>query len=184
MDVYIETNRLILREIEENDLQGIFELDSDPEVHRYLGKKPIKTMQESRAIIAYIRKQYEEHGIGRWAIIDKRTNEFIGWAGLKYETQVRKDLPYYDLGYRLKRKFWGKGIATETALETLNHGFHTMNLEKIYAGAHVENIASNKVLQKVGLKFIETFEYDHAPHNWYQIQKNDWQDKKSQQDGA
>lgn len=177
MKIYIETNRLILREIDECDLQGIFELDSDPEVHRYLGKKPIKGIQESESIIKYIRKQYEEDGIGRWAVIDKKTNEFIGWSGLKYEKEVRTEMHYYDLGYRLKKKFWGRGIATETALEALNYGFQKMGLKEIYAGAHIDNIGSNKVLQKVGLKFLETFEYDSAPHNWYKITKNEWQEK-------
>ncbi len=180
MKIHIETNRLLLREIEEYDFQGIFELDSDPAVHRYLGQQPIKSIQEAKAIVQYIRNQYKENGIGRWAIIDKKTNEFIGWSGLKYETAVRQDMPYYDLGYRLKKKFWGKGIATETALVSLKYGFQTMGLKEIYAGAHVENIGSNKVLQKVGLQFIETFEYDSAPHNWYKITQNDWQKNMQQ----
>lgn len=174
MQIYIETKRLILREIEERDFQGMFSLDSDPGVHRYLGKKPIKSIEESKSIITYIRNQYEEHGIGRWAVIDKTTNEFIGWAGLKYEKEVRPE-PYYDLGYRLRKKFWGQGIATEAALESLNYGFGTMGLKEIYAGAHIDNVASNKVLQKVGLKFIETFEFDGDPHHWYGIAKNEWQ---------
>ncbi len=179
MNIYIETDRLILREIEEYDLQGIFELDSDPQVHRYLGKKPITSIQESKSIIQYIRKQYEQDGIGRWAVMDKKTNQFIGWSGLKYEKNVREEMHYYDLGYRLKKKFWGKGIATETAQKSLDYGFQIMNLEEIYAGAHIENIASNKVLQKVGLKFIETFEYDGAPHNWYGISKKEWLENMS-----
>lgn len=174
MKIYIETNRLILREIEVYDLQGIFELDSDPEVHVYLGNKPIKNIQEAKSVISYIRNQYEEDGIGRWAVIDKMTNEFIGWAGLKYEKKVRKEMHYYDLGYRLKKKFWGQGIATETALESLNYGFRKMGLKEIFAGAHIENLASNKVLQKVGLKYLETFEYDKAPHHWYKITINEW----------
>ena len=177
MKIYIETNRLILRAIEEEDVQGMFELDSDPEVHKYLGNKPIKSLQESASVIKYIQQQYEDHGIGRWAVIDKTTNEFIGWSGLKYEKEVRSDMDYYDLGYRLKRKFWGRGIATETSLEALKYGFEVLNLKEIYAGAHVENIGSNKVLQKVGLQFIETFEYDSAPHHWYGITREGWQSK-------
>lgn len=182
MKIYIETDRLILREIEEYDVQGILELDSDPEVHRYLGEKPIKSIEESESIIRYIRNQYEEDGMGRWAVIDKMTNEFIGWSGLKYEKEVREEMHYYDLGYRLKKKFWGKGIATETALESLKYGFQKMDLKEIYAGAHVENIASNKVLQKVGLTYLETFEYDNEPHNWYKIDKMEWQERNRQLD--
>jgi len=177
MQIQIETNRLILRAIEASDAQGIFELDSDPEVHRYLGEKPIKSIEEAKAIVKYIQKQYEENGVARWAIIDKMTNEFVGWSGLKYEKEVRSEMDYYDLGYRLKKKFWGRGIATETALESLKYGFQTINLKEIYAGAHIENIASNNVLQKAGLKFIETFEYDKEPHHWYKINKNEWQER-------
>ena len=182
MKVYIETKRLILREMEKTDLQGIFELDSDPAVHRYLGEKPITSLEEAASTINYIRKQYEEDGIGRWAVIDKMTNEFIGWAGLKYEKEVREEMCYYDLGYRLKEKFWGIGIATETAYESLNYGFDVLNLQEIYAGAHIENIASNKVLQKIGLTFLETFVYDSEPHHWYKIDKSAWEEKMRLQD--
>ena len=89
-------------------------------------------------------------------------------------------MPYYDLGYRLKRKFWGKGIATEASLLSLQYGFRSLGLTEIYAGAHVENSASNRVLQKAGLQYLETFEYDNAPHNWYRIGKLEWEEPKSQ----
>jgi ribosomal-protein-alanine N-acetyltransferase len=174
MKMRVETKRLILREIEASDVQGIYELDSDSEVHKYLGNKPITSMKEAENTISYIRNQYKKYGIGRWAVIDKDTNEFIGWSGLKYEEYVRTDMNYYDLGYRIKKKFWGKGIATETSKAALNYGFQIINLENIFAGAHIQNFASNRVLQKVGLKFIETFEYDGEAHNWYKIEKSNW----------
>ncbi|MEL6805649.1 MAG: GNAT family N-acetyltransferase [Bacteroidota bacterium] len=174
MDKQIETDRLILRDIEEKDIKGIFELDSDPEVHRYLGNKPIKTWSEAESIVNYIRDQYETDGIGRWAVIDKASQEFVGWAGLKYERAVRTDMDYYDLGYRLKRKFWGRGIATEASLASLEYGFEVLNLQEIYAGAHIKNTGSNKVLRKVGLRFLETFEYDGEPHHWYRMGRDEW----------
>ena len=173
--IEVETPRLLLRPIQNTDAKGIFELDSDPEVHRYLGNRPIQSMKEAEGIVAYIQEQYETYGFGRWAVIDKATNEFAGWSGLKYETKVRKDMDYNDLGYRLKRSFWGLGIATETALEALKFGFQTLGLDEIYAGADVNNIGSNKVLQKVGLKHLETFEYDGSPHHWYMIDRTMWE---------
>lgn len=69
MNIYAETERLILREILPTDIDGMFELDSDPEVHKYLGNKPIKDKVQIPDMIDFIRKQYVEHGIGRWAII-------------------------------------------------------------------------------------------------------------------
>lgn len=170
----IETERFILRPFLETDVQDIFELDSDLDVHRYLGY-PTKSMEEAQATVAYVQNQYKKDGLGRWAVIDKKTNEFIGWSGLKYEREVRDNMDYYDLGYRLKKKYWGKGIATETALASLKYGFETLNLNEIFAGAHVDNIGSNKVLQKVGLQLLETFEYEGVPHHWYSINKEGWQ---------
>jgi len=174
MKIHIETERLIIRDLEEHDAKGIFALDSDPEVHEYLGKKPIQTLKEAEEIITYIRNQYIENGIGRWAVIDKETDDFIGWTGLKYEKGLRKEFNYYDLGYRLRKKYWGKGIATETAIESLKYGFEKLNVKEIGAAADINHLASNKILTKVGLKLIDTFEYDGVPHYWYNLKKTEW----------
>lgn len=174
MKIFIETERLILREIVEADLEGMYALDADPDVHTYLGNQPIRTREQAKHIIRHIRQQYVDNGIGRWAIIDKKTNDFIGWSGLKYETGLRSSLNYYDLGYRLRKEYWGKGIATETAIESIRYGFTKMNLKEIGAAANIHHVASNKILKKVGLKFIDTFEYDGEPHNWYNLKRSDW----------
>ena len=179
MKVHIETERLIIRDLEAYDAQGIFELDSDPEVHEFLGKKPIKTIEEAKQLIDFIRAQYVENGIGRWAIIDKRTESFIGWTGLKYEQGLRKEFSYYDLGYRLLKKYWGKGIATETAIESLKYGFEKLELNEIGAAADINHLASNKILQKIGLQFIDTFDYEGITHNWYKIKKSEWLENKT-----
>ena len=177
MPIQLETQRFILRNIEDSDVQGIFDLDSDPEVQRYLGLPPITSMEEAEGIVRYIQGQYESYGIGRWAVIEKASGEFVGWSGLKFETEVREEMDYYDLGYRLKRKFWGQGIATETSIAALDHGFKTLRLPKIYAGAHVDNIASNKVLQKMGMKHLETFMFEGKPHHWYRIRPEEWAER-------
>lgn len=83
MEVFVQTERFLLREIVPEDEAALYKLDSDVEVHRYLGSKPVKTIEEVREVIKFIRKQYDENGIGRWAIIDKTTGEFVGWSGLK-----------------------------------------------------------------------------------------------------
>lgn len=75
---YIETDRLIMRDLLPTDDAGMFELDSDMEVHRYIGQKTVKTINESRAVIGIIRRQYSTNGIGRWAIIEKTSGNFIG----------------------------------------------------------------------------------------------------------
>lgn len=178
MKIFAETKRLMLRELLPTDVEGMFELDSDPEVHKYLGNKPVKSREDVRNVIEFIRKQYVDHGIGRWAVIEKATNNFIGWSGLKYVVKDENNpFNYYDLGYRLIRKYWGKGFATESSIASLNYGFTDLNLEEILGRADVRNIASQSVLLKSGLKYIETTAYKgHEEHNihWYRVIKNEW----------
>lgn len=154
----------------QEDLEGFYAMDSDPQVHRYLGNKPVKNRGEIRAVIEFVRNQYEQNGIGRWAMIHKETNAFMGWAGLKFVTgAINQHVNYYDLGYRLSRNYWGQGYATEAAKAALNYGLEELKLNEIFAAAHIDNLASNKILQKLGFQFIETFLYDGEVDNWYQL---------------
>jgi len=124
---YIETNNLILREFRDTDAEGIFKLDSDREVHKYLGNNPIKTMEEAEKIISFFHLQYKERGIGRLACVEKSSGKFIGWAGLKLNLGEKEILNGYtdfiDIGYRLLPNFWGKGYATEASLASIEYGF-------------------------------------------------------------
>lgn len=170
MTIYAETPRLILRGILPTDDDSMFEMDSDPEVHRFLGNKPVKTIAESRQMINFIRAQYNDHGIGRWAVVEKTTGQFVGWSGLKFVTDsYNGHAHFYDIGYRLIKRYWGKGYATESATAALNYGFDQLKLTKICGMAHVDNSGSNKVLKKIGLNFIEPFDHDGMRVNWYEI---------------
>ena len=179
MKIFAETERLILREILPTDIDGMFELHSDPEVHRFLGNKTVTSKEETINLISFVRQQYVDLGIGRWAIIDKKTNNFMGWTGLEYVTElINSHKDYYDLGYRLIRKYWGQGIATETAIVSLEYAFNKLNADEVFARADSENIGSDKVLKKVGLKFIESFDLDGIKQNWYRIERNDYEKTK------
>ena len=89
MKIFAETERLILREILPTDVEGMYQLDADPEVHKYLGNKPVTNREQTVEVINFIRQQYIDNGIGRWIIIDKKSNEFLGWTGLKLVTDVK-----------------------------------------------------------------------------------------------
>ncbi|MBP6625056.1 MAG: GNAT family N-acetyltransferase, partial [Chitinophagaceae bacterium] len=102
MQFYLETERLILRDLLNSDDEAMFELDADPKVHTYLGNSPISTIQEARHYIDIIQQQYKNNGIGRWAVIEKSSNEFIGWSGLKFIKEYENNqINFYDVGYRL-----------------------------------------------------------------------------------
>jgi len=172
MKTFVETERLILRTLLETDVNGMFELDADPVVHTYLGNKPIATIEQASEAISFIRKQYITNGIGRWAIIEKETNAFVGWGGFKFITELTNGHQnYYDLGYRLLRRFWGKGYATESALGAIDYAFNELKLSTIYAIADSQNLPSIKVLEKCNFKYVEMFDYFSAPHCWYELKK-------------
>ena len=152
MQIHIETERLLLRELEEGDVNGMFELDADEEVHRYLGNTPIRTLEEAKNNIDFIRMQYRENGIGRWAVIEKNTGLFLGWSGFKLITEpINGKVNYFDLGYRFIKRAWGQGYATETSLASLRYGFSQLKQTSIYGMADVEHAASNRILQKIGM---------------------------------
>lgn len=177
MDIKIETERLYLREVITSDVEGMFELDSNPAVHTYLGNNPITKIEESEAYIAFLKQQYSENGIGRWAVIDKLTGEFIGWSGIKLiQEPMNNHLNFYEIGYRLKEQYWGKGIATETTVALIKYAFENLNTEKVYAICHIENKGSKNVLLKSGFTLLETFDYEGTEHNWFEIAQKEWLD--------
>lgn len=179
MKIHIETDRLIMRDLVPEDAQGMFELDSDPEVHAYLGNQPIKTLAQAQEQINFIRQQYIENGIGRWAVIEKQNGQFIGWSGFKLITEmINEKTQYLDLGYRLIRKYWGKGFATESAKASLEYGFEQLKQKEICAMADVSHKTSNIILKKIGMKRLNEFDFDKTPHNFYEIKLSDWRDQR------
>lgn len=170
MKIIAETERLILRELLAEDETAMFELDSDPEVHRYVGNSPVESIEQIQDIIEFIQKQYEENGVGRWAVIEKSSNKFIGWAGLKlFKNEMNNHSNFYELGYRFIKSYWGKGYATEAAKASVKYGIEQLGVKEIYAMTDVENINSKKVLEKVGFKYIETFDDNGDQTDWFKL---------------
>ncbi|WP_298531562.1 GNAT family N-acetyltransferase [uncultured Algibacter sp.] len=170
----IETERLILRDMRLSDLDAMFELDSDSEVHRYLGNKPIKTGVEAQNTIESVLNQYEERGIGRWIAIEKSSGLCIGWSGIRLNTEYNMNgfTEYYDVGYRLMKPFWGKGYATESGKAAVDYAFNIMKLTELYATTEIGNQASHNALLKIGLNYVEDFYFEDEKLNlrWYKIE--------------
>lgn len=143
----LETKRLILRELTTEDAEKFYELNSDPEVIRYTGDVPFRTIDQARNFLTDY-KDYRKNGFGRWAVIEKTTQEFIGWCGLKLNEQ---DL--VDIGFRFFRNYWGFGYATESASACLNYGFDTLKLTIIIGRSARANKASIRILEKLNMSF-------------------------------
>jgi ribosomal-protein-alanine N-acetyltransferase len=166
----IETDRLLLREFIAADDIGMFELESNPNVHIYVGNKPITHIDESRAYIELVQQQYKNLGTGRWAVILKETGEFIGWSGIKFITnEINQHKDFYEIGYRFIEKHWGKGYATEAGKAFIDYAFNVMKVDALYAYADAGNENSRKILEKLGLRYVNSFEYEGEMEVWYEL---------------
>lgn len=144
----IETPRLILREHTLDDAASVFELNQDFEVVKFTGDHAFNSLQEAKDLIQNnIQQQYIKYGYGRWVVIQKSDQQFLGWCGLKYLTDIAET----DLGYRLKQSAWKKGYATEAALACINFAW-SKNIARLIGRAAKENHASINVLEKCGFK--------------------------------
>ena len=176
MKIIIETERLILRELEYADESDLFEMDSDPEVHLYIENNPVKSIVDVRKAIENLKAQYSKNGIARWAVVHKLTNECLGWSGLKYFNEpLNKHVNFYELGYRFKKKHWGKGYATESSKAVLDYGFQHLKADSLFAITDPNNLNSKKVLFKLGFERRNTFDYDGDPTDWFELKKSTWE---------
>ena len=179
MEFYIETPNLILRDIRIEDREGLFRLDSDPLVHKYLGNNTISEQSEAEHVVNIIREQYESNKIGRWAVIEKEHGDFIGWSGLKFiREEENGHSHFYDVGYRLIPAYWGKGYATETCLAALEYGFKNFEMDKIVGTANELNTASIRVLSKCGLRFKSKFMWHDIQCDWMEIARDEQYSKR------
>jgi len=152
----LETERLLLREYNEDDAEAFYRLNSDPSVMRFTGDELLTTVDEARAVLRENpMRDYREHGFGRWACLLRDTGAGIGFAGLKYLPETGE----VDLGYRLLPPYWGAGLASEAGRAVVRYGFETLGLREITALVQPENIASVRVLENCGLAFAKLVEY-------------------------
>jgi [ribosomal protein S5]-alanine N-acetyltransferase len=134
-------------------------------VLKYLDEPPLETAEQALHILNTIILPQYKNNLGRLAIHVKTTNEFIGWCGLKY----RPELDEIDLGYRLMQQHLGNGYAFEAAQHSVDYDFQQLNLKTIVGQAHIENTASLKILEKLGMQFIREEIIDDCPVKTYHI---------------
>ena len=142
----LETERFRLREFHPDDAAVKYHLNADPEVIQYTGNKPFASIEETRSFLERY-EDYQKNGFGRWWCVSKSSDEIVGWCGLKREDGE------VDVGYRFFKKYWGQGIATETAKACVEFGFRSLNIDRIVGRALKANPASIRVLEKIGLLY-------------------------------
>ncbi|WP_405162813.1 GNAT family N-acetyltransferase [Nocardia sp. NBC_01499] len=155
MDVFLETERLVLRRFTEADVDNLVLLDSDPEVMRFLTGEPTPRVVIEREVLPGILRDYRVGPAGRWAVIERAGGKFVGWLGIQpaEDGSVRE----VELGYRLVASVWGRGYATEGARALVGKGFSELGVERVWAQTMAVNVGSRRVMEKVGLRYVRTF---------------------------
>jgi RimJ/RimL family protein N-acetyltransferase len=188
MDIFLETDRLILRRFTESDVDNLVALDADPEVMRFItGGLPTPREEYENDLMPRYLWYYEQFtGYGFWATMEKSTGDFAGWFHFLPAEDAPSDEP--ELGYRLRKAFWGKGYASEGSRALIDKGFSELGVRRVVAYTMTVNAASRRVMEKCGLSFVRTFfatwpmpvEGDEHGDVEYALSRDDWQARKGE----
>ncbi|GAX40673.1 putative acetyltransferase [Tolypothrix sp. NIES-4075] len=164
----IETARLRLRQFTLADFDDLFRLYSDSQVMQYLS---LRTKEQTQASLYKHIQHWQEYNFGMWGVIHKESGKLIGRCGLGF----LENTPEVELGYVFDKSYWNMGLATEASKATLKYGFEEVKLERIVAIAKPENIASVRVIQKVGMKYEKDAHYYGVDVVYYAVSRDKWQ---------
>ena len=154
----IETERLVLRQWVDSDLQAFAEMNADPQVMEFFPST--KSPEESAASAGRIRAQIEERGWGLWAAQLKETGEFIGFVGLQPVPDDLPPAPAVEIGWRLAVSYWGRGLATEAARSVVDYAFGVLGLDEIVSFTAEVNMRSRRVMERLGME-ADPIRFEH-----------------------
>lgn len=149
--IILETERLILRHLQPDDLDSLYAFYCDPEVTKYIPDAP-KTYEETREELEWFLNGHPDHPeLGLWAAIDKASGQLIGRCGLlPWTIDQREEV---EVAYALAKAYWGQGLATEAAQAIMRYAFEQLNLSRLICLVDRENQASINVATKIGMTF-------------------------------
>jgi RimJ/RimL family protein N-acetyltransferase len=155
--IVVTTPRLTIRQFTEDDVDNLFNLNSDPEVMRYLGRPPSRERLRDEIIPFHLAVYSRLDRLGTWAAESADNGEFLGWIHLR--AGFDGDITNVELGYRLRRAAWSRGYATEGSRVLVDMGFTELGVRRVYAHTMTANAGSRHVLEKCGLTLVRTTAY-------------------------
>ena len=149
----INTERLVLRGWKPDDHAPFAAMCADPEVMRFIGNGKTRTAEDAARYIASFEREWSERGFGLFAVESKQTSDLIGFTGLSLPDFLPEVLPSVEIGWRFSKPSWGKGFASEAAAAALSFGVNELGITDIVSIYQIENGASARIMQKLGMKF-------------------------------
>jgi len=158
--VLVETARLTLCAFHTGDVDLLAQLDGDPAVMQFItgGRTTPRSEIENDVLPAFLSYYERFDGYGFWAAIERDSQEFLGWFHLRPAPGAPDDEP--ELGYRLRRDAWGRGLATEGARALIEVAFSRLGARRVVAETMTVNVASRRVMEKAGMQLIREFHQD------------------------
>jgi RimJ/RimL family protein N-acetyltransferase len=191
MMIFLETQRLLLRRFTNGDIDNLVNLDADPDVMRFIsgGKPTPRAVIEEETLPAFLGYYSRFAGYGFWAVVEKSTGQFLGW--FHFRPPHGGPLDEAELGYRLHKRAWGKGYATEGAVALMRKGFTEHDVKRVVAFTMVVHTASRRVMEKAGLRLVRTFhqewpepiEGDAQGDVEYALTRDQWERREAEMRG-
>ena len=175
-NIILETTHCVARPFTEDDINLLYSLHSDPEIMHFIGKG-IRSKKETTQHLFNIINHQNKYGYSAWAVYERETGDFVGRVGLVHigtiiamqqDTNTEKPV---EIGYVISKAYWGKGYTTEVAYACLEWGFRNTDLEEIVAKTNIANLASQRVLQKIGMTFQHSVMIEGQQGMYFSIQK-------------
>jgi RimJ/RimL family protein N-acetyltransferase len=182
----LRTERLLLRQWRDEDLEPFAELNADSETMRYFPAPPSR--EQSDALAKLARRHIEDEGWGLWAVEVAGGASFIGFVGLARPSFEEHFTPAVEVGWRLARDHWGHGYATEAGRAALAHGFEELGLAEIVSFTSRLNRPSRRVMERLGMTRDPADDFEHPripvgdplrPHVLYRLSNDAWSVSRS-----
>ena len=167
----LTTARLRLEPMSDEHLPGLFEMNRDAEVMRYITGKP-DTVADTQAMIDRVRARWAEWGYSWWTFIEVETGEIVGAGCVQHLGRDRANP--HELGWRLRRDRWGRGYASEAAIRMAAFAFDELKAPQLVAFCDAENQASSHVMEKLGMRFRATERWYDFDGSVYGMTAEEW----------
>jgi [ribosomal protein S5]-alanine N-acetyltransferase len=148
-DITLETERLVLRPLSDTDLDALHRISNEPLVRPYLWDDEPVSMEQIEGIFSQSVREFAKKGLGLFGVRLRGEAELLGLCGFR----SLENTDEIELAYQLSQKWWGRGFATEAARACLHYAFEEVGLERIVAGVEPQNVASKRVIEKLGMRY-------------------------------
>lgn len=176
----LTTPRLVLRAFAEEDVDPMHQILGGEEVLRYFPPTDPPPRDRVRRMILGLLRHWDERGYGLWAVESRPDGELMGRCGLQYLAELDE----VEVDFILGRAFWGQGFGTEAARASVRYGFEELGLPRVVGIAHVENGASQRVLEKLGMDLVEQREFFGIPCYRYVVERPSFDQVSAAWEGA